>query len=136
MPHMNTPCWEWTGGTNGGGYGVTYDSRGQHQLAHRMAYSLGKGRTGAALVLHRCDHPPCVRPDHLFRGTHADNVVDKVSKGRHRWGERMPLAKLTEDDVREIRASKLKQRELSAKFGVSQGRISMIRNRKSWQYLE
>ena len=66
-------CWHWTGVTDQDGYGIF-----KHQRAHRIAF----GPTDLN-VCHRCYNPPCVRPDHLFEGTHADNIHDAMQKGRH-----------------------------------------------------
>jgi hypothetical protein len=78
-------CWEWTGARNWKGYGVLrVDER--NQLAHRIAYQLAYGETPFDLyVLHHCDNPGCVRPDHLFLGTLADNNADMRAKGRNWW---------------------------------------------------
>jgi hypothetical protein len=73
-------------------------------LAHRYSWQLHFGPIPAGLcVLHHCDTPDCVRPDHLHTGTHADNARDKVSRNRQSYGERNPTAKLTEDMVRVAR---------------------------------
>ena len=86
-------------------------------------------------VLHRCDSPPCRNIDHLFLGTDADNMVDKVAKGRHPRGERYANAKLTEARVRNIRASSMQSRGLAAKYGVSENLISLVRHRKAWAHV-
>ena len=80
-------CWVWTGATKGGGYGnfTDYaDGAKRHVLAHRFSWELHNGPVPAEkpLVLHHCDNPPCVRPDHLFVGTHRDNITDAIEKGR------------------------------------------------------
>ncbi len=75
-------CWEWTGAKTRG-YGVINMGRGKGlKGAHRLSYEINVGPVGALWVLHRCDNPPCVRPDHLFLGTTADNTQDMMSKGR------------------------------------------------------
>ncbi len=87
-------CWLWTGAMGGHGYGSIRVSRGPTGtvLAHRVSYELhrglipkGEGPHGTC-VLHRCDNPLCVNPDHLFLGTHADNMRDRDQKGRARGG--------------------------------------------------
>jgi hypothetical protein len=75
-------CWEWAGARNSDGYGKSYAGSG-YRMAHRVAWESSFGPIPDGLfVLHRCDNPPCVRPDHLFLGTNTDNVRDSVAKGR------------------------------------------------------
>jgi hypothetical protein len=80
-------CWLWTGHRTSKGYGQSWDATEQRiTTAHRMAYRLAVGPIADGLqVLHRCDNPPCVRPDHLFVGTPQRNMDDKADKGRSRW---------------------------------------------------
>lgn len=111
-------CWVWLGCRNHRGYGL-FGVNGKCRSAHRVAYEIAHGIIPDGLfVLHRCDNPACVRPDHLWLGTHADNMNDRNVKGRTAKGERhaarihperMPrgekhyLAKLTDTQVRFIR---------------------------------
>ena len=83
-------CWLWTGGLKVAGYGGFYtDRRGRSVLAHRVAWELTNGPIPEGLdCLHTCDTPSCVRPDHLFLGTHADNMQDAARKGKFQWAER------------------------------------------------
>lgn len=76
-------CWVWTGATVPGGYGRFRGEDGSLVVAHRFAFAIFVSDPGEQLVLHRCDNPPCVRPDHLFLGTHGDNMRDMRAKGRH-----------------------------------------------------
>jgi hypothetical protein len=79
----NGECMEFTGAKNHLGYGyVGY--KGKVMKAHRLAFLLANGPlSDDILVLHRCDNPACINPQHLFLGTHHDNTVDMVKKGRH-----------------------------------------------------
>jgi hypothetical protein len=77
-------CWEWQGATSGKGYGRV-SVGGRKLSAHRVAWTLWNGPiTSGLFILHHCDNPPCVRPDHLFEGTHLVNMRDARSKGRLR----------------------------------------------------
>lgn len=80
-------CWLWQGNKSPKGYGViSYE--GKAWRAHRLAYMFTFGGFPNNLcVLHRCDNPSCVRPDHLFLGTHRDNNSDRARKGRNATGE-------------------------------------------------
>lgn len=130
---VRTPdeCWPWKGPGDKDGYGRMKIGDGTVR-AHRVAWALGHGfDPGDALVLHRCDNPPCCNPAHLFLGTHTDNVRDMHSKDRwvDRKGSRHPLAKLTEESVAEIRhrrAAGETGRALAREFGVAESRISTL----------
>jgi hypothetical protein len=134
-------CWEWTASKRGRGYGQ-FKLDGTMATAHRVSWMLehgpipaGEGYHGTC-VLHRCDNPPCVNPDHLFLGTNADNMRDMAEKGRQdAAGESNGRAKLTEADVHAIRADNRSPRAIAAEYGVSQNQISLIKNRKRWTHI-
>lgn len=102
-------CWPWTGNRNEAGYGRFGVSRERGEvLAHRLSWELTYGAIPEGLfVCHRCDHPECVRPDHLFLGTHQDNMADTVTKGRGNGrsepGELHGRARLKNSDIPTIR---------------------------------
>lgn len=91
MPHMETPCWVWTDAPDLKGYGRLIVG-GRLWKAHRVAWLVAFGCEPHGLVLHACDNPACVRIEHLRVGTHADNVRDRVLRGRGAKGERMSAA--------------------------------------------
>jgi hypothetical protein len=94
-------CWSWMGSTNGIGYGMIYDSeRKRKLLAHRVSWEIHNGSIpDRRVILHRCDNPSCVNPAHLSLGTQAENMQDKVMKGRGR------NYFLLDEDVQYIRTS-------------------------------
>jgi plasmid maintenance system antidote protein VapI len=136
-------CWVWTGGPSKYAYGMVYGVSGVPGLsvrAHRFSYELEFGAIPDGLfVLHRCDNRRCVRPDHLFLGTHADNMADMVAKRRqaHNRGELSPNAILTDAQVREIlRLSRtMRQKAIARMFGVNRATISSIISRASWKHI-
>lgn len=82
MPEPNSGCFIWLGATNNRGYGIL-TTNGENILAHRLAYEFEHGKFDQEKqVLHHCDNPPCVNPDHLFLGTASDNMQDCARKGR------------------------------------------------------
>jgi HNH endonuclease len=92
-----------------------------------------------AYVLHRCDVPACVNPSHLFLGTAADNAADAKAKDRHVRGERNGCAKLTDADIREIRAryaqGGITQEQLGRQFGTTQVNVGRIVRGVAWTHL-
>lgn len=77
------PCWQWTGQKNAGGYGTLWVNEfNSARPAHRISWAIRYGSMPTRLVLHKCDNRLCVRPVHLFLGTHWDNMRDAVSKER------------------------------------------------------
>lgn len=111
QPRMDTNCWVWTGYTDNG-YGK-FHFRRTRWLAHRVRWILKHGDLAAdELLLHKCDNRACIRVSHLYIGNTLQNAIDRESRGRGNQpqGEKHPKAKLTDDDVREIRRLALTMR--------------------------
>lgn len=131
-------CWIWTGFRNKKGYGHFNFARGGAMTAHRFAYLDTFGEFDRSLqVCHKCDNPPCVNPNHLFLGTNSDNQIDSSKKGRHcrPRGEKSTTAKLTWEDVEEIRHHwkyQKSQKAIGKQFGVSQSSIWRILHNLTW----
>ena len=135
MPEPNSGCLLWLGYTMSNGYGLIRDS-GRKMLTHRLAWENANGPIPEGMhVCHKCDVRSCVNPDHLFLGTHADNMADKVAKQRQNRGESHGTSKLTEAQVLAIRADSRSQSQVAADYGVSQTRISFIKLRKHWRHI-
>lgn len=134
-------CWFWTASVNAHGYGQLSTSRKQGPiLAHRFSYELHVGPIGIGLwVLHSCDTPSCVRPDHLFEGNQLLNIADMVNKGRQCKGADKKLAKLTDSTaavIYTLAVSGEEQRIIAKTFGVSRSRVSRIKNGKAWRHIQ
>jgi hypothetical protein len=128
-------CWNWIAAQTRRGYGK-FSVDGLMLRAHRFSYERFCGDIpDGMLVCHTCDNPSCVRPEHLFLGTNADNVADKCSKGRQCRGVTHGRAKLTEADVRVIRLDPRSIRIVAADFGVDCSLISRVRNFKAWSHI-
>lgn len=136
-------CWEWQGLCQDNGYGIVH--HGGHRLAHRLAYKYTKGDPTGLVVRHSCDNPPCCNPKHLLLGTHLDNAMDKVSRGRASGGPRNGqhgaknnAAKVTELQalrVLDLYKSGIKQATIARITGVTKGNVWNIVHRKSWSCL-
>ena len=138
-------CWFWTGNKLLSGYGVMHvrgkdGSRDCQLRVHRLSYELHYGQIAEGMdVLHRCDNPACVRPDHLFVGSAGDNARDKVSKGRQARGETHGHSLVTEAQVRELRsrfaAGGVTYKALGAEYGLSRSGATDIIKGKRWGHV-
>jgi len=134
-------CWLWTGTITGGGYGHFRTNKGPRG-AHRVSFELKNGSIPKGLdVLHHCDIRNCVNPDHLWLGTHKDNMRDMESKnrGNHAKGEKQGLSKLNPTAIRDIRLN-YKPRLVSLahfarKYCVSRYAIRCVIARKTWKHI-
>jgi hypothetical protein len=131
-------CWEWTGKPNRRGY-CEASINGLRFYAHRVAYSLAHPDwEWDSHILHRCDNPRCVNPDHLYSGFDAENAADRVARGHARGAPRgilHPSAKLTVEQVVEIRERKVGQRQAAQIYGVTEAHIWAIRTGQKWRHV-
>lgn len=135
-PSEESDCLLWTGLLDKKGYGRFWFD-GAIIAAHRYAYFRKHGEIPEGIeICHRCDIPGCVNDEHLFPGTHADNMQDMCAKERNCFGERHVIAKLTDDAVREIRSSDQPISKLAEKFGVSISTASSARSGRTWRHVE
>lgn len=144
-------CWRWLGQTDKDGYGnmtCRFPGGRIYGRTHRIVWKLAHGSIPRdLLVLHTCDNPPCVNPEHLYLGTHLENVRDRVLRnrqtnlgrhGNHARGENHGRAKLTNDQARTIK-SRLSQGEspgsLAKEFGISCAAVWQIRQGNNWKII-
>lgn len=137
-------CWEWPGSRNPqNGYGQLSswsDGKRRVYTAHRVSFLAFVGEIEAGKhVLHKCDNRPCFNPDHLFIGTHKENMEDMSAKGRATSvvlrGSKHGKSKITEKQAREIRSSSAPLATLSRIYGISFSAISAIRTGKTWTHI-
>lgn len=132
-------CWEWSGKClDSYGYGIVTRNK-KTMKAHRVAYELFKGPIPDGMcVCHTCDNRRCCNPSHLWLGTNADNIRDKVDKGRHVQGERQWSAKLNNDKVRKIRelaSTGLSAPKIAERFGVGNTTVYQVINQTHWKHV-
>lgn len=134
-------CWAWSGSVTDDGYGQIEVSwrKPTRVLAHRLSWELHLGQIPAGLfVLHKCDNPPCTNPDHLFLGTHEDNMADREAKGRSPRGEDTHNAVLTDEIVREImalRSTGLTGLSIRTRLGLGRGPVDSVIRGRSWVHV-
>lgn len=148
-------CWIWTGAKRNKGYGAFVYVKNNNVVqgrAHRYSYELHFGEIpNGAFVLHKCDNPACVNPEHLFIGSNQDNVDDMMNKGRHvrggtyqtgmyQKGEGHHSAKLTDELVlkmrRDYKSGRFSFSKLSLKYGIAIGHVFRIVNYKAWKHVK
>lgn len=123
-------CWPWVGGLDARGYGSLGRRDGATTgKAHRISYELNVGAIPAGLcVLHRCDNPPCVNPNHLFVGTNGDNTTDKTLKGR-------AARKINIKTAKQIFVIQRPTREIAQRFDVSESLVGQIKRGDVWSHV-
>lgn len=130
-------CWLWLGKTS---KGHPYPRIRNGESVHRIAWEITRGPIPDGMcVLHKCDNMQCVRPSHLFLGSHADNVADMVKKGRNVRGRFQWAAKLDEKKIRKIRkllAGGYTQQRIADLYGVTSAAIYMIKTGRNWSHVK
>lgn len=137
IPEPNSGCWLWLGSKTLTGYGY-FRVGNKMKRAHRVSFELFKGNIpGNLYVLHACDNPSCVNPNHLSLGTQKDNMRDMIGKGRLYPSEKHPKVKLTTDQVIEIRKlyslGKASMRDLAHSYSMSYKAINSLLTFKTWK---
>lgn len=142
-------CWLWTGAIGSAGYGH-FAFNGRPAKAHRVAYELFVGKiellegadSRGTCVMHKCDNPKCVNPEHLMLGTHRDNMVDKIAKNRCSsrplLGEKHQNSKLKTDDIYVIRSLNYvgaKMDQIADVFGVNRATVHRVLTGKTWAHI-
>jgi hypothetical protein len=156
IPEPNSGCWLWLGELRAN-YGIAYPVRSSRHLpnrgrvlAHRVSWEAVNGPIPKGMkVCHRCDVPSCVNPDHLFLGTQTENMADMIAKSRGAWqqgcplprvrGEAHPRAKLTAEQVREIRRYWDTKTDtlyrMARRYGVSLDTVWKAAHRMTWRHV-
>ena len=139
-------CWVWQPYKDKDGYGkIDLKINGIRSCigAHRVSYATFIGAIPEGVnVLHHCDNPACINPEHLFLGTQKDNMEDMYAKGRENYlvGESCSWSKLAENKVKVIRATckytNLTNKEIGEIFNVKSGTISAVNNRRRWKHVK
>lgn len=125
-------CWEWQKVLSIYGYGVVR-FRNKIFVAHRASWIICYGPIPDGMfVCHKCDNRACVNPAHLFVGTHTDNMRDMIAKGRNSAPPSTRLTHADVDAIRKLKGTGIYQREVAARYGVSQKQISRIWLGKAW----
>lgn len=139
---LDTPCWMWTAGTDGDGYGAIHVNNKQMK-AHRLSYELLVGPIPEGmLVCHHCDRPACIQPSHLYVGDAKTNSDDMWARGRGHIGrgEEHSQAILTEEDVAWIKywlwTGRFPQVDIAEKYGVERWCVWHIASGKNWSWVE
>jgi hypothetical protein len=130
-------CWQWTGAKVPGGYGSLYIGMRRKTGAHQYSWMIHNGgQYPKQWVLHSCDNPSCVNPNHLRLGTPKENTADSRQRGRIARDERHGNSKLTIEIVREIKNSPERSVDIAKRLGLDLRQISKIRTGRNWGHVK
>lgn len=134
---VESGCWEWQAYVNALGYGEIRRAKGTpKRYAHRLAYELRVGPLPEGMeVCHKCDNPTCVNPNHLFLGTHKDNMYDMHAKRRHSHGSKSKASKLTDEKVISILNDSRKASVIATEYSLSRSHVNDIRSGRRWAHI-
>lgn len=135
IPEPNSGCFIWLGSVDKDGYG---HCRGLYsRRAHREAYYRAFGDPSGSMVLHKCDNPSCVNPDHLFLGDAQANADDAREKNRtfRPRGERNGASRLSEAQIKKIRSDNRAQEVIATEYGITQSNVSLIKSGRNWRHV-
>jgi predicted XRE-type DNA-binding protein len=130
----NTGCWLWVRSSVYAGYG-TVQFGGKQHLAHRVMkqVSMGEPIPDGMVVMHKCDTPCCVNPDHLMVSTQKENQRDMAKKGRSMRGRECPTAKITAEQASWIKTTDLPQKQMAEMLGISKQSVCDIKHGRTWK---
>lgn len=131
----NGDCWRYTGFISRSGYGTFSDERSKPYQAHRFHFEMIHGVQPPEIhICHRCDNRACVNPEHLFAGTHAENMADRNAKGRQSRSRKQ--AKLTDEQARTIKFNDHRPHDaIAASYGISRTTVSYIKSGRRWPHI-
>lgn len=141
IPENDSHCMEWNSYINPQGYGKIYHN-GKSYRAHRLSYQIFIGLIPKNMeICHLCDNTKCINPNHLFLGSHSENMKDMSNKNRHKVlkGSKNKLSKFNEEDILDIRRrldGNESQKNIAKDFDVYQTTISKIKLNKSWRHVK
>lgn len=132
-------CWEWQAARGTKGYGQFWNGEYMDH-AHRISYALDVREPGDLHVLHTCDNPPCVNPNHLYLGTNSDNQKDAFERGQKTHiGEQNPSAKLTKDDVIDIKEmldGSASYSDVMDEYDIGKTAVGQIARGETWTHVD